>query len=140
MVAWAMGVLNAERRFAAPAAAPILLNIGIIGAAFGISPWLEEPMIGIGIGVLLGGIPQILIQIPSLRKVGQSFTPQNFLYDQDIHRLLKLLGPSLLGVAVYQINIIVLRNLASFMTTGQVTHYYKAVYYKHLTLPTKSIE
>ena len=85
IVAWAMGVLNAERRFAAPAAAPILLNIGIIGAAFGISPWLEEPMIGIGIGVLLGGIPQILIQIPSLRKVGQSFTPQNFLYDQDIH-------------------------------------------------------
>ena len=134
MVAWAMGVLNAERRFAAPAAAPILLNIGIIGAAFGISPWLEEPMIGIGIGVLLGGIPQILIQIPSLRKVGQSFTPQNFLYDQDIHRLLKLLGPSLLGVAVYQINIIVLRNLASFMPSGQVTHYYNASRLSELTL------
>jgi len=123
LVAWAMGVLNAEGRFAAPAAAPILLNIGIIGAAFGISPLLEEPMIGIGIGVLLGGIAQILIQIPSLRKVGQSFKPQNFLNDENIQRLLKLLGPSLLGVAVYQINIIVLRNLASFMPTGQVTHY-----------------
>ena len=45
LVAWAMGVLNAEGRFAAPAAAPILLNIGIIGSAFVISPLLEEPMI-----------------------------------------------------------------------------------------------
>ena len=126
VVAWAMGVLNAEGRFAAPAAAPILLNIGIIGSAFVISPLLEEPMIGIGIGVLLGGIAQILIQIPSLRKVGHSFKPQNFLNDENIQRLLKLLGPSLLGVAVYQINIIVLRNLASFMPTGQVTHYYNA--------------
>ena len=114
LVAWAMGILNAEGRFAIPAAAPILLNIGIIGAAFGISPLLEEPMIGIGIGVLMGGIAQILIQIPSLRKVGQSFKPQNFLNDENIQRLLKLLGPSLLGVAVYQIT----------------------VSYTHLTLPT----
>jgi len=123
LVAWAMGVLNAEGRFAAPAAAPILLNIGIIGAAFGISPF-----------VLLGGIAQILIQIPSLRKVGQSFKPNNFLNDENIQRLLKLLGPSLLGVAVYQINIIVLRNLASFMPTGQVTHYYNASRLSELTL------
>ena len=134
LVAWAMGVLNAEGRFAAPAAAPILLNIGIIGAAFGISPLLDEPIIGIGVGVLLGGIAQILIQIPSLRKVGQSFKPKNFLNDENIQRLLKLLGPSLLGVAVYQINIIVLRNLASFMPTGQVTHYYNASRLSELTL------
>ena len=134
LVAWAMGVLNAEGRFAAPAAAPILLNIGIIGSAFVISPLLEEPMIGIGIGVLLGGITQILIQIPSLRKVGQSLKPQNFLNDENIQRLLKLLGPSLLGVAVYQINIIVLRNLASFMPSGQVTHYYNASRLSELTL------
>ncbi|MEC9070650.1 MAG: lipid II flippase MurJ, partial [SAR324 cluster bacterium] len=108
LVAWAMGVLNAEERFAAPAAAPILLNIGIIGAAFGISPLLEKPIIGIGIGVLLGGIAQIMLQIPSLRKVGQSLKPILFFNDENIQRLLKLLGPSLLGVAVYQINIVVL--------------------------------
>ena len=92
LVAWAMGVLNAEGRFAAPAAAPVLLNIGIIGAAFGISPLLDEPIIGIGFGVLLGGIAQIIIQVPSLRKVGQSLKPQNFSNDENIQRLLKLLG------------------------------------------------
>ena len=134
LVAWAMGVLNAEGRFAAPAAAPILLNIAIIGAAFGISPLLDEPIIGIGFGVLLGGIAQIILQVPSLRKVGQSLKPQNFFNDENIQRLLKLLGPSLLGVAVYQINIIVLRNLASFMPSGQVTHYYNASRLSELTL------
>ena len=134
LVAWAMGVLNAEGRFAAPAAAPILLNFGIIAAAFGISPLLDEPIIGIGIGVILGGIAQIIIQIPSLRKVGQALKPQFFLNDENIQRLLKLLGPSLLGVAVYQINIIVLRNIASFMPTGQVTHYYNASRLSELTL------
>mgnify|MGYP006104910739 CR=1 FL=1 len=134
LVAWAMGVLNAEGRFAEPAAAPILLNISIICSAFGISPLLDEPIIGIGIGVLLGGISQIILQIPSLRKVGQSLKPSTFFNDENINRLLKLLGPSLLGVAVYQINIIVLRNLASFMPSGQVTHYYNASRLSELTL------
>ena len=134
LVAWSMGILNAESHFAAPAAAPIFLNIGMIGAAFVISPMLNEPIIAIGIGVLLGGIIQILIQLPSLRKVGQSITPRNFFNDQNIQRLLRMLGPSLVGVAVYQINIIVLRNLASFMPSGQVTHYYNASRLSELTL------
>lgn len=134
LVAWSMGILNAEGRFAAPAAAPIFLNVGIIGAAFIISPMLKEPITGIGIGVLLGGIIQILIQLPSLGKVGQSIVPSNFFNDNNIQRLLKLLGPSLVGVAVYQINIIVLRNLASFMPSGQVTHYYNASRLSELTL------
>jgi len=134
LVAWSMGILNAEGHFAAPAAAPIFLNVGMIGAAFAISPMLKEPIIGIGIGVLLGGIIQILIQVPSLRQVGQSITPRNFFNDQNIDRLLRLLGPSLVGVAVYQINIIVLRNLASFMPSGQVTHYYNASRLSELTL------
>jgi len=134
LVSWSTGVLNAERRFAISASSPILLNIGIIVSALGISPLLEEPVIGIGIGVLLGGIVQIIYQIPSLRKVGQFFSPVNFFNDSNINTLLKLLGPSLLGLAVYQINIIVLRNLASFMPNGQVTHYYNASRLSEFTL------
>ncbi len=126
VVAWAMGVLNAEKRFAAPAAAPILLNIGIIGAAWWVSPQLEQPIVGIGWGVLLGGLMQVLLQVPALRKLPQSLWPKWPWHDPDIHRLLRLLGPSLFGVAVYQINIIVLRNIASFLPSGQVTYYYNA--------------
>ena len=134
LVSWSSGILNAEKRFAISAASPIFLNIGIILSAFIISPILNEPIIGIGIGVLLGGITQIIVQVPSLRKVGHFFTPSNFFNDPNIKNLLKLLGPSLLGLAVYQINIIVLRNLASFLPTGQVTHYYNASRLSEFTL------
>ncbi|MAH63121.1 MAG: murein biosynthesis integral membrane protein MurJ [SAR324 cluster bacterium] len=126
VVAWSMGILNAEKRFAAPAAAPIFLNLAIIGGAIGLAPWLERPIEGLGWGVLIGGLLQVLLQIPSLLKVKQPLLPKVFWSDQEIMRLLKLLGPSLFGVAVYQINIIILRNLASFLPDGQLTYYYNA--------------
>ena len=68
VVAWAMGVLNAEKHFAAPAAAPVLLNLSIIGAALFLSPYLEQPVVALGWGVLLGGIMQISLQTPFLRR------------------------------------------------------------------------
>ncbi|MGK5091780.1 murein biosynthesis integral membrane protein MurJ [Deltaproteobacteria bacterium TL4] len=126
LVALAMGVLNSEKYFASPAAAPIFLNLSIICAALLIAPFLEKPIIAVTYGVLAGGLIQVLLQIPSLRKLGQALRPLNFRKDPDIHRLLRLMGPSIFGVAVYQINIIILRNLASFLPTGQLTYYYNA--------------
>ena len=78
VVAWSMGILNAEKRFAAPAAAPIFLNLAIIGGAIGLAPWLERPIEGLGWGVLLGGLLQVLLQIPSLLRVEQSLLPKVF--------------------------------------------------------------
>ena len=124
LVAWAMGVLNAEKRFATPAAAPILLNLGIIASALWLSPLFEQPIVAIGWGVLLGGLLQVLLQIPTLHFLPQSIRPLKPWRDPDITRLLRLLGPSLFGVAVYQINIMILRNIASFLPEGQVTYYY----------------
>lgn len=126
IVAWAMSVLNAEKRFAAPAAAPILLNVCIILAAFFCTSWFVDPITALAWGVLAGGFTQVLLQIPSLRAVGQSIIPRNPWRDPKIHELLILLGPALFGVAVYQLNLILLRNIASFLPTGQITHYYNA--------------
>jgi len=134
LVAWATGILNAESRFAAPAAAPMLLNLGIIGSAFSIAPRLDQPIFGIAIGVLIGGGLQVLLQVPSLKNTGQSLKPVFSLNDPKIRKLLKLLGPTLLGAGVYQINIILLRNLASFLPEGQVTHYYNASRLSELVL------
>ncbi|MBF0237476.1 MAG: murein biosynthesis integral membrane protein MurJ [SAR324 cluster bacterium] len=126
LVAWAMGVLNAEKIFAAPAAAPILLNVAIIGFALGVAPLMEVPIIAVAWGVLVGGIAQVILQIPSLRSIKQSIRPIVFWNDPEVSRLLRLLGPSIFGIAVYQINIIILRNIASFLPSGQVTYYYNA--------------
>ena len=87
---------------------------------------MDQPIYGIAIGVLIGGGLQVLLQVPSLKNKGQSLKPVFSLNDPKIRKLLKLLGPTLLGAGVYQINIIILRNLASFLPEGQVTHYYNA--------------
>jgi len=134
VVAWAMGVLNAEQRFAAPAAAPILLNVAIVASALAVAPMLEQPIFALAYGVLAGGFAQVLLQLPALCGAGQPLAPQSFGKAPDLQRLLRLLGPSLFGVAVYQINLIVLRNLASFLPSGQVTHYYNASRLTELTL------
>jgi putative peptidoglycan lipid II flippase len=126
IVAWAMSVLNAEKRFAAPAAAPILLNISIISAALFFTGSFEEPVMALGWGVVIGGFVQVLLQLPSLRSVKQSVVPRTPWGDKKIKELLLLLGPALFGVAVYQLNLILLRNIASFLPTGQVTYYYNA--------------
>ncbi|NLA74797.1 MAG: murein biosynthesis integral membrane protein MurJ, partial [Deltaproteobacteria bacterium] len=64
LVAFFMGVLNSLKHFAAPAAAPIFLNLGIIGATYLIAPHLSEPVIASAIGVLIGGGMQVLLQLP----------------------------------------------------------------------------
>lgn len=126
LVAWAMGVLNSEKEFATPAAAPIFLNLAMIVAAVGLTSWMKQPIIAVAWGVLIGGMIQVGLQIPALLKIKQSLRPLSPLGDPHIRRLLILLVPSLLGVAVYQLNMIVLRNLASFLPSGQITYYYTA--------------
>lgn len=127
LVAWAMGVLNAEGRFAAPAAAPMFLNLGIIGAVVGAASLFTEPVMAIALGVLVGGVVQAALQVPDLLRVGVWPRPRGgWRGDEPLARLMRLLAPALLGVAVYQINIIVLGVIASFLPTGQIFHYNNA--------------
>jgi len=123
LVALAMGILNSEQRFAAPAAAPILLNLCIIIATLFFTNYFKYPIEAAAWGVLLAGIAQLCLQIPFLLDIQQPLMPKSFWKDDDIKRLLALMGPTLFGVAVYQINIIVLRNIASGLPDGHVTYY-----------------
>jgi putative peptidoglycan lipid II flippase len=126
LVAWAMGILNSEGRFAAPAAAPIFLNVGIIVAVVLFAARLEEPIMAIAWGVLAGGVAQVLLQGPSLRMVGVRLSPLGGWREPNVRSLFGLLVPSLFGVAVYELNIIVLGIIASFLPTGQIFHYHNA--------------
>ena len=126
LVAWAMGVLNAQGSFAAPAAAPIFLNVGIIGAVLLFSGYPAQPVMAIAGGVLAGGVAQVLLQVPSLASQRVRPLPKLGWKDQNVRELFKLLVPSLFGVAVYEINIIILGVIASFLPTGQIFHYHNA--------------
>ncbi len=121
MAAWAMGTLNTFRRFAAPALGPILLNLSIVAAALFLSPRFEEPVYALAVGVLVGGVCQVLVQWPSLHDVGLRLSMMVRPLHTAVGRVGGLLGPTLLGGAVYQINILVATLFASLLPTGSVS-------------------
>ncbi|MBI4126976.1 MAG: murein biosynthesis integral membrane protein MurJ [Deltaproteobacteria bacterium] len=126
LVALTMGVLNACKRFAAPAASPILLNLAIIGGALFLAPRMEIPALAPCIAVLVGGVLQLLLQLPTLRREGM--LPQ---WNVDVrHPALTQLGlmmiPAAYGAAVYQLNVMVITLLASFLPDGSVSYLWYA--------------
>jgi putative peptidoglycan lipid II flippase len=121
-----MGVLNSLRRFAAPAAAPIFLNVGIIGAAYLISPRLDQPIVGVAIGVLIGGILQVGLQIPWIIKEGLKLFPLWQPHHPAVKRIGMLMLPAVFGSAVYQLNSYIGTLLASFLAEGSVSWLYYA--------------
>ncbi len=126
IVAFFMGVLNSLRHFAAPAAAPIFLNLGIIGAAFFIAPHCSLPITGIAVGVLIGGLLQVALQIPPAVKSGVRFSPRWEPSHPAIKRIGLLMAPAIFGSAVYQLNQFLGTLLASFLPEGSVSWLYYA--------------
>lgn len=125
LVALAMGALNANNHFAAPAAAPVLLNLAIIACAYFLGDAFEQPIFSLAAGVLLGGALQLLLQLPALKKAGLLVLPRLRL-SAPVKRFAVLWFPQLFGLAIYQLNVIVLRQVASYLPEGQLTHYYNA--------------
>ncbi|MBW2021739.1 MAG: murein biosynthesis integral membrane protein MurJ [Deltaproteobacteria bacterium] len=126
IVAFFMGVLNSLKRFAAPAAAPIFLNVGIIAGAVFISPHLKEPIVGVAIGVIIGGILQVLLQLPWAKKEGLSLWPVWNPGHPALKRIGVLMLPAVFGSAVYQLNQFIGTLLASFLPEGSISWLYYA--------------
>lgn len=126
LVALAMGILNVLDHFAAPALAPVFLNLAIICSAFTISPHLDQPVIGLGIGVIAGGILQLTLQIPFLIKKGFYFWGKADFFHPGMKKIGRLMLPAIFGAAVYQINILIGTLLASLLPEGSVSYLYYA--------------
>ena len=126
LVALCMGILNVLGHFAAPAFAPVLLNLAIIGSALFISPFLLQPVMGLAVGVLLGGFLQLALQLPVLIKKRFYFWQASRWIHPGLKRVGTLIPPVIIGGAVYQINILVGTLLASLLEQGSVTYLYFA--------------
>jgi putative peptidoglycan lipid II flippase len=126
LVALFMGILNSLRHFAAPAAAPIFLNIGIITSTLWVSPHLSQPIIGVAIGVIVGGILQVGLQIPWIFKKGVSLLPCWMPGHPAVKRIGLLMLPAIFGSAIYQFNQFIGTLLASFLAEGSVSYLYYA--------------
>jgi len=126
MVALSMGILNVLGHFAAPALAPVFLNIAIIGSVFFISPHMDNPVTGLAIGVVIGGLLQLGLQVPFLIKKGFYFWQKAKIFHPGLKKIAVLMFPTIFGAAVYQINILVGTLLASLLPEGSVSYLYYA--------------
>ncbi|MDP8235472.1 MAG: murein biosynthesis integral membrane protein MurJ [Candidatus Erginobacter occultus] len=108
LVGLAMGILNSLRHFAVPAFSPVILNLVWIASLFFICPRFgEDPsrrIFGLAIGVLIGGAIQLGVQVPVLRKKGFPFKFIPDWRDPAARKIALLMGPGILGFAVFQIN------------------------------------
>ena len=117
--ALAMGVLNSFGRFAAPAFAPVLLNVSIITLSY-FSDYFSNPAEALSVGVVAGGLLQILIQIPSLLRTGWRLRVIWNLAHPGLRRVAGLMGPRLFGIGIVQIDILIGTWFASRMVEGSV--------------------
>lgn len=115
------GILNTHSQFKVPAFTPVLLNLAMIAAALLAAPHFDPPILALAWGVLLGGVLQLAFQVPFLLKLGllPRFRP-NF-RDPGVWRILKLMGPSVFGVSIAQISLLINTFFASFLVTGSVS-------------------
>lgn len=132
LVALSAGVLNTWKRFAVPAATPVLLNLSMIAAAWLGAPWLKtqgiEPIYALGAGVMLGGLLQLGVQIPALLRLGMlprinlRMAGVRAAWDDPATRsIARLMLPALLGVSVAQISLLINTQIASHLQTGSVS-------------------
>jgi putative peptidoglycan lipid II flippase len=102
----------------------VLLNLCLIGAAFAGRAWLEVPVLALGIGVLIAGVLQVLLQVPPLRSRGLAPRPLLDPTHPALRALGRLMLPAVLGASVFQLNLLVSRFLASFLGDGAVSFLY----------------
>jgi putative peptidoglycan lipid II flippase len=120
-----MGMLNSLQRVFIPALAPAMFNIATIVCALLLVPVMPRfglsPITAIAIGALAGGIAQVLLQLPLLRREGFAYTPLLNWKQEGLRRVLILMGPGTIGLAATQVNVFVNTLLATGQGTGAVS-------------------
>lgn len=131
LAALIMGMLNAKNVFGMPAMASTFFNIGSIVGGVALGWWLDPhfgtkqygsgSLVGMTIGVLIGGLLQLVVQFPSLRRIGFHFRPDFAWRDPGVRRILTLMGPAVIAASAVQVNVMVNGNFASHLGNGPVS-------------------
>ncbi len=125
MLALLTGILNVRGHFFVPSLSPLFLNLAMILSALTMGHLFAQPIFALAIGVLFGGIVQLLLQFPVLFRYQIRFKLDfKFRGDARLRKIMTLMLPGIAGVAIYQINIIVTRLMASFLPDGSVSYLY----------------
>ena len=131
-----MSALQANKHFLLPALAPVMYNLGIVGgamfltrpftlSALGLELYFQPikalGVYGLAVGVVIGAVMHLLVQVPGLIRFGARWSPGFLFSDPGLRRVLVLLGPRILGLGVVQLTTLVTYSLASRLEPGAVT-------------------
>lgn len=128
LTAYSMGILFAFRSFTVPAFSPCLLNIAMIVAALIYSHTMADPVLGLAVGVLIGGVLQLAAQWIPLTRMGMPCRRPKTLRHPGAIKIGKLLIPRMLGSGVYQLSVLIdtfCASLSSIVGEGGIS----AIYY-----------
>lgn len=124
LVALSGAILNTLNRFAVSAFTPVLLNVAIIGCAIFLHESFDEPAFALAWGVFLGGVAQLLFQLPFLARAGVLVMPKWGWNDHYVVKVRTLIIPALFGVSVGQINLLLDTVIAVALVTGSISWLY----------------
>ena len=134
LAALAMGMLNSLRSFLTPALSPVMLNVMTISAVLLSMRFLSEPILGVAVGVVIGGMCQLLIQVPGLKRQGMMVRPQFAPTHPGVMKIGKLVLPIFASSSVNQLNILIGTIFASFLATGSITYLFYGMRFIHFPL------
>ncbi|WP_366513582.1 murein biosynthesis integral membrane protein MurJ [Pseudoalteromonas sp.] len=124
LVALSGAVMNVYNRFAVAAFTPVLLNVSIIGCAILLHDQFSVGAYALAIGVFLGGVIQLLFQLPFLYRAKMLARPRWAWQDENVKKVRKLMLPALFGVSISQINLLLDTMIASLLMTGSIAWLY----------------
>jgi putative peptidoglycan lipid II flippase len=117
----ASGVLNVHRHFAMPAFTPVLLNLSVIGAAVFLAPYFDPPIVALAWGVAIGGVLQLAFQLRPLAKIAMLARPRIDWRDPGVRRVLRAMGPAVIGVSAAQISALINTQFAAWLGDGRIS-------------------
>ncbi len=124
-VVLAGAVLNTWREFKIPAFTPVLWNLSSIFFSLFMVKYFDVPIYSMAVAVMVGGVLQVGIQIPALKRIGMlprlSLNPFAGLSDPGVRRILRKMGPAVFAVSAAQISLLINTNIASRLGAGSVS-------------------
>jgi putative peptidoglycan lipid II flippase len=117
-----MGMLNARGHFFVPAMGATMLNVVMIASVLWLAPLmgetLDKKIFGLAIGVVLAGVAQAIFQLPLLHSEGFAYQWVSPWRDETVRHVVKQMIPGAVGVAAFQINVLVTQGFAYFLHEG----------------------